>query len=154
MADNDKINLKNNIASVAVEEMEIDDYLEYINKINIIKDGKKTTYLISDNDFRLVISEMEYLLSDCHDMPAFGVSLHEETAKAMKEGYWVEFCFPETMEHNELPFDGWLIEVEKDFTGFNIIRKCQNRYEGRCFYMRLMGGKNLTSLYQMIENLE
>lgn len=134
--------------------MEIDEYLGYINKINVIVNGKRKTYLISDNEFRLILSEMGYILGDCHDMPAFGVSIHNETVNAMKKGVWVEFFFPDTMTHNEMPFDGWLVQVEKDFTGFNIIRKYQEKYDGRCLYMRLMNGKSLDGLYRLIEDIK
>lgn len=150
-----KIYLKDSVkGTYAMEkEMEIDEYLGYINKINVICEGKKRTLLVSDNEFRLIISEMGYILSDCHDMPALGVSLHEETVNAMKNNCWVELCFPNTMEHNEMPFDTWLIEVEKDFTGFNIIRRWKDRYEGRCYYMRLMNGKTLGGLYKIINDM-
>lgn len=151
-----KINLESSAIKVEdmTKDMEINEYLEYINKISVIVDGKKKILLLSDNEFRLLISEMEYILSDCHDMPAFGVSLHEDTMNAMKSGKWVEFSFPETMEHNEMPFDAWLIGVEKDFSGFNIIRKTDGRYEGRCYYMRLMNGKTMAGLYGIIEDMK
>lgn len=134
--------------------MEIDEYLGYINKIDIIVDGERKTYLISDNEFRLTLSEMGYILGGCHDMPAFGVSIHNETIGAMKKSVWVEFFFPDTMTHNEMPFDSWLVQVEKDFTGFNIIRKYQEKYDGRCFYIRLVNGKSLEGLYRLIKDMK
>ncbi len=90
------------------------------------------------------------LLKDCRVMPAYGVSLHDETMKAIEKGIWLRFQFDETMEINGLPFDELLINLTKDMYGFNVVRGNSGKYEGRCFYIDLP--RNLDTLYEyMIE---
>ena len=90
-------------------------------------------------------------LKDCNPMPAYGVSLHDETMKAIQEGIWIRFEFDEELTVNELPFDELLINITKDMYGFNIIRGNDGVYEGRCFYINLE--RNLDSVYDMLSSL-
>ena len=88
------------------------------------------------------------MLNDSNEMPALGVALHDETINALKKGVWLEVCFSKIIHHNEMPFDSLLIEVCEDFSGFNIIRKNNGVYGGRCFYIALKNKtmKNLKTL--------
>lgn len=92
------------------------------------------------------------VVASSREMPAFGVSLHEETLKAMKEGVWLLFDFGETKDHNEMPFESLLINIEKDTGGVNIIRYYNGQYSGRCFYLDL--DKNFNDLYDYMVGLE
>lgn len=70
--------------------------------------------------------------------PAFGVSLHTETQKALKEGTWLKINYGKEKEVNELPFTSLLIKLEEEpLYGFNIIREQNLKYEGRCIYIHL-----------------
>lgn len=91
------------------------------------------------------------MIKDSRSMPAFGVSLDHETRNAMKDGTWIEFVFDSTQSHNDMPFDALLINVVPDHTGFNIVRKYQNKYDGRCFYLDIQG--NMNPLYDEIIKL-
>lgn len=141
-----------NIIRANEDSMEIVQYLKDVSKINVYCDGKKYVYRAEDMVFRLIINEMEYILSDAHDNPAFGVSLHEETIQAMRQGKWIELCFDREMIYNEMNFESWLIQIESQGMGFNIIRKYQGKYEGRCYYERLVGGKTLGGIDTIIED--
>jgi hypothetical protein len=77
------------------------------------------------------------MLQDSHTMPAFGVSIHTETLKAIKNGVWLKLQYNGTQEVDGMPFDELLIEVNPEFSGFNIIRGNKGIYEGRCFYIDL-----------------
>ena len=72
-------------------------------------------------------------------MPAFGVSLNDETIQAKQTGVWIELFYETTCLNNEMPFDSLLIQVEPENTGFNVIRKYDDKYDGRCFYIDLKG---------------
>ena len=87
-----------------------------------------------------------------HQMPAFGVSLDDLTRQEMQTGVWLEFTFDKTCYNSDMPFDSLLINIQNDFTGFNIIRKYQNKYDGRCFYINLID-KNMTNLYNLLSSL-
>ncbi len=100
--------------------------------------------------------EIQKLLSEAllgsRDMPAYGVSLHNETLKAMQEGIWIEFKFAETTEFEGMPFDSLLIHLEKDTGGVNIIRQYEGLYDGRCFYLDLE--HNFNDLYDYLALLD
>ena len=88
------------------------------------------------------------MLTNSHEMPALGVSLDNETRNELKNGLWLEFNYKTTQTYNEMPFDSLLIKVEPDNSGFNVLRKHDNLYEGRCYYINL--DCNMSALYNKI----
>ena len=70
-------------------------------------------------------------------MPAFGVSIDDLTREDMKSGVWIELCFDERNLFEAMDFEGLLIRVEEGAHGFNLIRRNNGKYEGRCFYLSL-----------------
>ena len=86
-----------------------------------------------------LMESIELMMTGSHEMPALGVSLDDETRGKMQAGVWVQFNYDKTCEYNEMMFDSLLIEIRKDDSGFNIIRKYENKYEGRCYYVDLAG---------------
>ena len=84
-------------------------------------------------------------------MPAFGVSIDELTREDMKNGLWIELCFDGVQSFEAMDFEGLLIKVEKDFHGFNLIRRNNGKYDGRCFYLSLQN--SMDKLYEEIEGL-
>lgn len=107
-----------------------------------------------DQKFEDIVKSMLETLLDSHEMPAFGVSLDKETRKARAEGLWIEFVFDSEKSYNEMPFESLLIEIKKDYSGFNVIRKYNGKYEGRCFYFDLKGdmSKIDTAVRNIVEN--
>lgn len=135
------------------EEMKLSEYLTKIEKVILYKEGVSQTFLISDREYTLILNELEYLLEDAREMPALGVSLDDATRNEMKKDIWVELVFVESQVHNDMPFESWLINVAPDYSGFNIIRKYEDRYEGRCFYVDLMSGKTMKNLHDILSDI-
>lgn len=129
-------------------ENQINDYFQYTESIVIYNESKESTYLQNDEIFDNILNSLIDLCSDSREMPAFGVSLHNETLEAMKIGLWIELNFNQEFKHNDMPFTKLLINVNPNFTGFNIIRYHNNKYDGRCFYLDL--GNDMSSLYEVI----
>ncbi len=133
--------------------MEIKDIFTETEKINIYKDGNATTYIADDKPYEEILTGWNSLLDRSHEMPAYGVSLDKETVKAMKNGLWVEFDFGKLTEYNGMPFEKLLVEVDKEFYGFNIIRYTSERgYDGRCFYIDLVN-KNMSDFYNILMDI-
>jgi len=128
----------------------ITDSFNYTCKINVLKDDKK--YFFNNNDdCKNILKVLKNCTACAHDMPAFGVSIDELTKEEMKRGFWIELEFDKKYEFNGMPFDALLIKIEKDIYGFNLIRRNNNKYDGRCFYLSLEN--SLNDLYDMIVKL-
>ena len=112
-------------------------HISNTSQIVVYDDGFVSNFEKGDDKFELVLNAFLNTTTDAHEMPAFGVSLDEETRKALDDGLWVEFCFDTTLSHNDMPFDSLLIKVNADDSGINLVRKHNNKYEGRCFYLNL-----------------
>lgn len=102
--------------------------------------------------FEQIIDEIQHLSTTCREAPAFGVSLHDEIIAAKKTGLWIEFIFNKTITHNDMPFDSLLINIVGQYTGFNIIRRYNGKYDGRCFYIDLIN-TNLSNLENILNNI-
>ena len=50
-----------------------------------------------------------------------------------------------------MDFEGLLIKVEKDWHGFNLIRKNNGKYDGRCFYLSLEN--SMDELYETLHKV-
>ena len=98
-----------------------------------------------------IINAMNTMLNNSHETPAFGVSLDHETRDELKKGTWIEFSFGTTQYYNDMPFDSLLIKVVAEDMGFNIIRKHDGIYDGRCYYISL--NNNMSILSEAIEGI-
>ena len=130
--------LFSNIGTIEMNDNNILAISTNSNEVVIYSDNTKTSFESDSEEFKDITEEMVKLSQACREAPAFGVSLHNETLEAMKSGLWIEFNFNKTISHNDMPFDSLLIQVVGDYTGFNIIRKYDNKYDGRCFYVDLI----------------
>ena len=121
--------------------------------INLIvyDNGNKHLYFKGDNKFEKIYKSLIETTDLSHDMPAFGVSLHNETNNALKTGTWVELVFDTEKSFNDMPFDTLLFKVEAEDSGFNLIRKFDGKYEGRCFYLSL--DDNMNNLKNTIDSV-
>ena len=118
------------------------------SSIVIYNENTATTIETNSTDYTAITNAILTMCDGAREMPAFGVSLDNETREAIKTGLWIELIYSNTQEYNEVPFDTLLIQVEKDYTGFNIIRKHNDKYEGRCFYLALNG--DMSKLYDIL----
>ncbi len=129
----------------------ITNYFSKASAITIIENGTKTSYLKGDDKFEEILSSLSKITSGAHDMPAYGVSLDKDTKKAIESGLWLELEFKAPETFNELQFESLLFEVNESYQGFNLIRKNNNTYDGRCFYLNLKG--NMKHLYATLKNI-
>lgn len=129
----------------------ITNYFLKASAITIIENGTKTSYLKGDDKFEEILSSLSKITSGSHDMPAYGVSLDKDTKKATESGLWLELEFKTPETFNELPFESLLFEVSANYEGFNLIRKNNNTYDGRCFYLNLKG--NMKHLFATLKNI-
>ena len=129
---------------------QINDYFQYANEIIVYNNGNEISFLQDTDDFKAIIDELNSMCYDSHEMPAFSVSIDNETKTAMKNGVWIELVFDQLLVHNEMPFDRLLFQVNSDFSGFNIVRHYQDKYDGRCFYLNLEN--DMCHLYNTLVN--
>ena len=134
-------NYTKDIVGITMEN--INEILRASTEINSIIEGKTQKQDI--DKINIIISDM---LEGSHEMPAFGVSLDNETRMAKQSGTWIELIYDKTYTHLDMPFDKLLIEVNPEFSGFNIIRHHNGEYSGRCYYINLDG--NMQELYNYL----
>lgn len=140
-----------NMAGAIMQNFNLVNVFDFANSINIIYDNSTHTFSREDKEYDEIINAFYKIAEKSHEMPALGVSLHEDTVNEMQSGLFVEFVFDGTQIYNDMPFDALLIKVEKENTGFNIIRKYQDKYEGRCYYLQL--NQDMQHLYDTLINL-
>ena len=70
----------------------------------------------------------------------------------IKEGYYISIKFDQTYCVNELPFDELVFEVQKDFSGFNLLRGNKGVFQGRCIYMSIVDG-NMDELFNLVKDI-
>lgn len=130
--------------------VELYEAFDYSDSINVYDEGSVVSYGKGQDRFEEILSGFTTLIDGAHDMPAFGVSINSLTTKEMKKGLWVEFGFDGQYESNGMPYEKLLINVQKSFSGFNIIRYNSGcGYDGRCFYYDLVN-KNMCAFYDIL----
>ena len=132
---------------------EISEVFGYAENINVYNGGVKTIYAAGSDNYKAIMSCWNKTIDGAHDMPAYGVSLNHLTVKELEKNLWVEFDFGRALECNEMPFEKLLVQVGKEYYGFNLIRYTSDRgYDGRCFYLDLVG-KNMNDFYDLLADL-
>lgn len=133
--------------SITVELYEAFDYSDVIN---VYDEGSVVSYGKGEDRFEEILSGFKTLIDGAHDMPAFGVSINSLTAKEMQKGLWVEFGFDRQYKSNGMPYEKLLVNVQKSFAGFNIVRyNADSGYDGRCFYYDLVN-KDMSDFYNIL----
>ena len=111
------------------------DALTQPSSITITQDG--VDYECNDAEQQLIIDSIKEIFNSHREMPAFGVSLDKETRDAKTSGLWIELVYNTPVKYIGMCFDKLLIEVDRNYTGFNIIRHYKGKYDGRCYYVDL-----------------
>ena len=133
--------------------MELLQCFNNLQKIEIYNQGYKTEFLKSDKEYESIVYEWNQTCFDAIKMPAFGVSLNEETLKKLSEGIWINFIFNKTQIVDGMFFESLLLNVEREWQAFNLIRyNATTGFNGRCFYLQL-NNKNMSNLYNLVANL-
>ena len=129
----------------------ITNYFEQASSITITNNGQESSFQKGDDKFESVLNSLELITKKSHELPAFSVALDGETRTVKQSGLWLELNFNTEQTHNEMPFESLLIEVNSKHSGFNLIRKQNGVYDGRCFYLDLNG--NMSHLETTILNI-
>ena len=132
-----------------VNENNLIDTLKNIDSFEIFENGKQKKILINDKKFNKIKTSLEDLFSNSKLMPAFGVSLHNETLKEMMKGNWLQINFSNEINISGMLFNALLIKLEKT-NGVNLIRLYNNKYEGRCIYLDFEEEIDLNDLIKKI----
>lgn len=132
-------------------EQSIVSCFENASNISVCDDGKKFLFFKGDDKFEAIYKSLKHILNGSHDMPALGVSLDSEIQKAKQSGFWLELIFDSVQTFNEMPFECLLFEVKSDFSGVNLHRKFDGKYQGRCFYIDL--NSTMKPLFDILKNL-
>ena len=133
--------------------MGINDIVATSESITVYNDGETTVHRPQEPAYNKIVDGWKALLENAREMPAFGVSLNNETIEVMKSGLWVELAFDCQYSHNNMQFEKLLLKVERGWQGFNIIRyNAENGYSGRCYFFDLVG-KNMSQFYEILINL-
>lgn len=110
------------------------DCVEYIQSFSVFSNGKKKDITKQDKCFDELLSFIYKVFESSRIMPAFGVSLHNETINELKNGNWLQINFNKQVEKNGLLFSSLLFKLEKT-NGINLIRLFNDKYEGRCVFL-------------------
>ena len=131
---------------------QIVDVFDKTESITVTRDGVKERFVCGDATYEIVLENFGKMIKGSRQMPAFGVSLDNETRTAMKSGVWVEFDFGRTLFCNEMPFERLLLQLNENYQGINLARyNAECGYHGRCFYLDLNGNTN--EFYKLIKSL-
>ena len=132
---------------------ELTQILQNVESFNIYTNGMKENVKKSSPDFKCIQQNLNKLFMQARIMPAFGVSLHNETLNELKTNTWLEINFDSEQEINELNFSSLVFKLEPTF-GTNLIRKYNNRYDGRCIYLDFMQEINLNAILETLNKKE
>lgn len=147
----DAIKTNQEVNFVENKEDDVTFYFDKASTLNVFDDGKITTFKKGDEKYQTIVSAMLEMTKNSRPMPAFSVSLDNETREDMKKGFWVELEFETTQTALEMHFDALLVKIERQYNGINIIRKLNGKYEGRCFYLDLE--KDMDKLFAAVQNI-
>lgn len=133
--------------------LELNEIIASSESINVYNDGKVSVYRQNETPYNEIVEGWTSLCANAREMPAFGVSLNNETIEARKAGLWVEFAFDKQHTHSSMTFEKLLVKVERQWQGFNIVRySSANGYSGRCYFFDL-AGDNMSQFYDILVNL-
>ena len=121
------------------------DIIDHIESFEVFENGNIRLINDKQEDFLKIKSNLKDLFSSSRLMPAFGVSLHDETLNEIKKDSWLKINFESLIEKSGLPFSSLLFKLE-EVQGFNLIRQYKNKYEGRCLYLDLDDNFDLNNL--------
>ena len=134
-----------------MDNKNIYEYFTEAEAMIVYDDGQIQEYTKEDSEYALILQALNEISKDAHEMPAYGISLDNETRNALQTNRWLELKFSKTIFHNEMPFDRLLIQIDSEYSGFNLIRHHDNIYEGRCFYLNI--NNNMYELDKLLTDL-
>ena len=128
---------------VYVQENQLAQCIQNVSKIEVLENNNLKA--LENQSFEATIKNLINLFQSARLMPAFSVSLHNETIDALKEGKWLKLTFLHQQNVNGLLFDGLVFQLNET-SGMNLIREYDGKYEGRCLYLDFDESINLEEL--------
>lgn len=128
---------------VYVQENPMVQILESVKKIEVFENGEIKA--LNEENLENLLAKLKDLFSGARLMPAFGVSLHQETLDALNAGQWLKISFSHEQNVNGLLFDALVFQLSQS-AGLNLIREYNGKYEGRCIYLDFDAETNLKDL--------
>ena len=128
---------------VYVQENQLAQCIQNVSKIEVLENNNLKA--LENQSFEGTIKNLINLFQSARLMPAFSVSLHNETIDALKEGKWLKLTFLHQQNVNGLLFDGLVFQLNET-SGMNLIREYDGKYEGRCLYLDFEQTINLEDL--------
>ncbi len=133
-----------------IMEIELDKMTDYAQSVSVMIDGETTAYVVGEQKFNEICAAWNNMIFGAHRMPAYGVSLDNETRQAIKSGVWAEFVFDKKLSSDGMPYEKLLVNAQPEWSGFNIIRYTSEfGYDGRCFYYDLVN-KDMSMFYDCL----
>ena len=130
-------------------EISICDCLQFVESFDVFCNGNITKFQPDNDEFLIIKQRLIDIFQSARLMPAFGVSLHNETLNELKYNKWLQINFKKEQTKNGLIFNSLLFKLEQT-SGFNLIRLYNNKYEGRCIYLDLGENIDLNSIVEFI----
>ena len=121
------------------------DCLNYVDSFYCFNNGLKNEINKNDIEYSKILTRLEQLFNNSMVLPAFGVSLHNETLNEIKKDCWLQINFNKELIKNGLNFNSLLFKLEET-SGINLIRLYNNKYDGRCIYLNLEEEINLKDI--------
>ena len=128
---------------VYVQENQLAQCIQNVSKIEVLDNNNLKA--LENQSFEATIKNLINLFQSARLMPAFSVSLHNETIDALKEGKWLKLTFLHQQNVNGLLFDGLVFQINET-SGMNLIREYEGKFEGRCLYLDFDETINLEDL--------
>ena len=128
---------------VYVQENQLAQCIQNVSKIEVLENNNLKA--LENQSFEGTIKNLINLFQSARLMPAFSVSLHNETIDALKEGKWLKLTFLHQQNVNGLLFDGLVFQINET-SGMNLIREYEGKFEGRCLYLDFDETINLEDL--------
>ena len=123
------------------------DILNCVESFEIFNQGNCERVVENSGEFNKILNGVKDVFCSAILMPAFGVSLHNETLNEREKGVWLQINFSEELTKNGLNFNSLLFKLETT-QGFNLIRLFENEYEGRCLFLDLESSTDLSSIIE------
>ena len=131
-------------------QIKLENITQYASGVNVYIEGESAAYPVGSEKFEEICASWNNMLDGAYTMPAFGVSLHEETLREMGRGVWAEFEFDGQYSSDGMTYEKLLVTVRPDWRAFNIVRyTAESGYYGRCFHYNL-GGKDMSAFYNVL----
>ena len=126
------------------------DIVNVLNNVkNVIVFDDGATKKLQQEEQEKCLQNLSNIFQNAFVMPALGVSLHNETLEALKNGKWIRLEFQNQQDFNGLVFSALLFKLEET-GGVNLIREINDKYEGRCIYLNFDKTINLKNILNNI----